>query len=59
MGLMETSVFTEKDDPDDHRLLRAQGKNKAWWAKIKKHVREKHGDAGEEWKYLGVKSSWT
>ena len=57
---MEISVFTDKTiQPDNDRLAQAMGKKGKFWETIKQHIKEKHGDTREEWKFYSAKYGWT
>jgi len=58
--MMETNVFMEKSiSPDDRRLAHVLGESTTWWAAIKDHLMQKHGNFVEEWKFYNAKSGWT
>ena len=57
---MEISVFTDKSiQPDNDRLAQALGENGKFWQAIKQHIKEKHGNTREEWKFYSAKYGWT
>ncbi len=57
---MESSVFADKSiQPDNDWLSQVLGEKGKFWEAIKKHIKEKHGDVTEEWKFYSVKYGWT
>lgn len=57
---MNTNVFMDKSvQPDGRRLAQVLGESAIWWAAIKNHIMQKHGDITEEWKFYNTKSGWT
>lgn len=57
---MESSVFTDKSiQPDHDRLSQVLEETGKFWEAIKQHIREKHGNVIEEWKFYSAKYGWT
>lgn len=57
---MESNVFMDKSiQPDDDRLAHVLGASWKFWDAIKGHIKEKHGDVIEEWKFYSPKYGWT
>jgi len=57
---MESSVFADKSiQPDNERLSEVLGENRKFWEAIKQHIKEKHGNTNEEWKFYSTKYGWT
>ncbi len=57
---METSVFKEKSNqPTNDLLLKTLEEKWKLWEAIKQHIKEKHGDTTEEWRFYSVKYGWT
>jgi len=57
---MEPSVFTDKSNqPNKDLLSQVLGEKGKFWDAIKQHIKEKHGDTTEEWKFYSAKYGWT
>jgi len=57
---MESGVFTDKSiEPDNDRLLKVLAESGKFWEEIKQHIKEKHGNTTEEWKFYSAKYGWT
>jgi len=57
---MESSIFADKSiQPDNDRLSQLLGETGKFWETIKNHIKEKHGDVTEEWKFYSAKYGWT
>jgi signal transduction histidine kinase len=57
---VESSIFTDKSvQPDNYSLAQVLGENRNFWEAMKQHIREKHGDVIEQWKFYSTKYGWT
>jgi hypothetical protein len=57
---MESSIFTDKSvQPDNYSLAQVLGENGNFWEAMKQHIRQKHGDVIEQWKFYSAKYGWT